>query len=226
MSEDPVKDLIKMEIDDFHKSFAGTLVVLEPKYKVDEKEIQIMEQKKNIASKIFGGVLIAVLIFMIGVMIKNSLSVKDIDKYGEWEKSGIHSPLKIFPEKVVNKEKAEYFYGREKGLQNDKVQIYLKCTYSQEQFQEEVERISEIGDTYEGENYHIRYDKDNFKFPAYVAIYGADEQFEYALVDGKNLTIYYVYLQLILEDEIEFDKEVLPKGGLDISETSNIYVDF
>lgn len=39
MSEDPVKDLIKMEIDDFHKSFAGTLVVLEPKYIVDEKEI-------------------------------------------------------------------------------------------------------------------------------------------------------------------------------------------
>ena len=70
--------------------------------------------------------------------------------------------------------------------------ILLSCTYTREQYEEEVARLEGIG---------AEYREDLFRYPAYIAVFYT-HTYEYALLDDKNLSIHYV-----AADTIDFERD-------------------
>ena len=75
----------------------------------------------------------------------------------------------------------------------DDVYFLLSCTYSDSEFNQEVDRLQTTG---------AEYRKDLFRYPAYVMLYSGI-YYEYALVEEQTNAIVYVYVQgsfVLLED--------------------------
>ena len=64
----------------------------------------------------------------------------------------------------------------------DDAYILLSCTYTQQQYDEEIARFEGVG---------AHYREDLFKSPAYVAVFDA-KSYEYALLDAEKLTVTYI----------------------------------
>lgn len=64
----------------------------------------------------------------------------------------------------------------------DDAYILLSCTYTQQQFEDEIARFEGVG---------AHYREDLFCFPGYVAVFDHDS-YEYALLDEERLTITYI----------------------------------
>lgn len=124
----------------------------------------------------------------------------------------------VFPQHIQS-ESAEFFaFSEERGSDRGRVlvsEIYLSCTYSDEIFSSEIKRLSEIKREHADQNKPILYSEELFNLPSYVAIYNDSSEFEYAIVNEKNLTIYYVYLFAIEESKnIVFDMALSPHNML------------
>ncbi|MBU3136381.1 zf-HC2 domain-containing protein [Clostridium gasigenes] len=130
------------------------------------------------------------------------------------EEQCMWSNLYVFPEKINNPDKVKsyYYYCDNKGLFDNSYQMYLESEFSEDEFKEEVKRLSEIKVKYEGDENSIVYNNNDFKYPAYVAIKDNDCTYEYALVDDENNRVMYVYTRFMYESDIKFDKEYLPKN--------------
>ncbi|MBB6713919.1 zf-HC2 domain-containing protein [Clostridium gasigenes] len=130
------------------------------------------------------------------------------------EEQCMWSFLYVFPEKINNPDKVKsyYYYCDNKGLFDNSYQMYLESEFSEDEFKEEVKRLSEIKVKYEGDENSIVYNNNDFKYPAYVAIKDKDCTYEYALVDDENNRVMYVYTRFMYESDIKFDKEYLPKN--------------
>ncbi|MBU3105811.1 zf-HC2 domain-containing protein [Clostridium gasigenes] len=130
------------------------------------------------------------------------------------EEQCMWSFLYVFPEKINNPDKVKsyYYYCDNKGLFDNSYQMYLESEFSEDEFKEEVKRLSEIKVKYEGDENSIVYNNNDFKYPAYVAIKDNDCTYEYALVDDENNRVMYVYTRFMYESDIKFDKEYLPKN--------------
>lgn len=64
----------------------------------------------------------------------------------------------------------------------DDIYILLSCTYTQQQYDEEIARIEGIG---------AHYREDLFRYPAYVAVFDG-KSYEYVLLDEEKLTLIYI----------------------------------
>lgn len=64
----------------------------------------------------------------------------------------------------------------------DDAYILLSCTYTRQQYEEEITRFEGIG---------AHYREDLFRFPGYVAVFDP-HSYEYALLDEEHLTITYI----------------------------------
>ncbi len=122
-----------------------------------------------------------------------------------------HGQLLIFPEELPKYDDGitYYFYCRDTIFQPT-CQIYLKCTYNEDDYEKECDRLSNISVTYEGQTQNIRFEENSFTLPAYVAMNGWCSCYEYALVNEAEHTIEYIYLQQNVEDAIKFDLDKLP----------------
>lgn len=146
----------------------------------------------------------------------------DINNYGihqghvEGEKGELRSGLYIFPKEIsVNAIDTEFLYScRAIGFGID-YQQYLKCTYSDEEYQAEVDRLKNIQCEIHTRNgtvvNRIEYSDTKFDYPAYITAYGGNRMYEYALLNDEKNTIIYVYLQTISNKRVAFDKAYLPK---------------
>ena len=170
---------------------------------------------------ILGGIIFIVL--LLGCIMwltfnKNqNYETSDISQYGEMKnklKGKVFSGLDIFPKEIENIEtKKNYYmqYGR-KNLDYS-VQVYLECEYGEEQFQQELERLSKMKETYEKYQLHhfIVKDVENFDYPAYVMIFQNNYTYEYALIDEENKKIIYIYLQHTNYEDLMVDGVYLDK---------------
>ena len=84
------------------------------------------------------------------------------------------------------------------------VELLLSVKYDNAQLQKEIERLRSLADG------KIVHDTQTFAFEAYVLILGYNSTNYYALVDGN--TVHYVMLQIVALDNINIDKNLLPKG--------------
>lgn len=175
--------------------------------------------------------------------IDEKYETSDIKEYGfyhghiEGEAEGIGSGLFIFPKKISSKATDKKYYYRcgTAGFDNF-YEIILECTYDQESYDEEIERLTEI--TCEVRNKSasdevvinkIEYSEEKFKYPAYITVYASHDTYEYALCDEETKRIIYVYMQMsnskeILQEEylpIEYSKKSLLSANS--WENTNIY---
>ncbi len=87
--------------------------------------------------------------------------------------------------------------------------MFLACTYSEEDYKKETERIRNIQEEYRKEVKRVIYDEEHFSFPAYVTAYASNHCYEYVLFPG-NQRIIYVFIQFASKDELLFDQRFLP----------------
>ena len=134
--------------------------------------------------------------------------VKDYKKiWGLSERrSGGKYQCDIFPKDVSNLNVKELYCDHTVYLPlGTGFEVLLSIEYDEQLFTQEINRISNLSK----EN-SVVYDTYNFVFPAYVAMLGYHNCNEYALVDEKNLTIHYIYLQLVHKEDLEINTEYLP----------------
>lgn len=186
---------------------------------------KVFKRSLVVVSCIIGAMLIYIIVvygwlFGIGAA-KNiwgdSYETKDIKEYMKFnhiqaERVEIRSNLDIFPKSIENETSgySYYYYCDDKGLLDNKYQMYLEKIYSQQEFEIEKERLARIETNINGNTQKVKYNEKDFKFPAYVAIYADDFTYEYALIDEESKKIIYVYTRFMNEKDIEFDKVYLP----------------
>lgn len=196
------------------------------------KDLALKVKKKNrrkTISIVLGAVFISCIAFIcFGLIILGLLSFGnekyytiDIGNYGiyeghiDGEKEGLRGGLYIFPKKISSNAKdASFLYSCGGGGFATNYQQFLKCTYSDEEYKVEIERLKNIKCKINTKNgsvvNNVEYSNAKFKYPAYITVYGSNKTYEYALCNENTKTIIYVYLQIINNDKVAFPKEYLP----------------
>ena len=152
----------------------------------------------------------------------------DVNEYRNYDYSAMYlyrtsetEYLSIFPQSLESLTVNEYFYMKvRKQWQYNFFCVYLDATYTEEEYQKELDRLSGWSTILSaGEEKHtlgFLYDENckYFSYPTYIASYdgiGVLAAFEYALLAGENRIIY-VRINGIEKDEMRIDEAFLPKG--------------
>ena len=175
---------------------------------------------------ILGLILYFVLIFAIICFLYSYTSLyskyetDDITEYGRFENHiemeseelfSNRSQLMIFPKEIrasytVN----QYYYSCGSAGFDNMYQMVLDYELPQEEFMEEVERLSKLSAEYDGNKQFIRYDTQNYKYPAYVTMFTKHSDYEYALIDEANNRIICILSCVTDIESLPVDKEYLP----------------
>lgn len=177
-----------------------------------------MKNKKVIIVTAVSVLLCVAMIAVIFVFTKSmvgdvDVSTDDIADYGKWDLSKEYTNLSIFPAEVpTSATEVTYRYKYQSGYNRPMCQIYLQCQLDQQEFASEVERLRAISyTTNAGETNLVKYDTENFSYPAYVTMLGYDFAYEYALVMDESQTIVYIFTMNILDNDVKFDESYLPE---------------
>lgn len=106
----------------------------------------------------------------------------DLSGYGNWYGLLSHTNLLVFPEQISDSaSNIEYNFYNDDNLIGPSSLLFLKCTYTEEAFHDEVMRLEAIKG--------IRKDEDNYNGTAYIALLRKFET-EYALLIDNNTIVY------------------------------------
>ncbi len=126
--------------------------------------------------------------------IENYNKADIIENYG----GDINGELFVFPNDTDNMIEPTFASSLKTGFFDTDGYIILHATYSKEDYEAEIERLSNIrcSVSFEDEmvTHQIRYDEESYALPAYVAVDGYDHMYEYALVNEDTYEITYVLL--------------------------------
>lgn len=89
-----------------------------------------------------------------------------------------------------------------------KILTLLSVQYTEAEFDMEISRLSSL----KFDDVTLRYDTENFNYPAIVAALGESSSSEYILIDRRNLTLHYVYAQFVKEKDWAINRDYLPHG--------------
>ncbi|MEN8905258.1 MAG: hypothetical protein ABF289_04800 [Clostridiales bacterium] len=153
---------------------------------------------------------------------QDNYTTMDIKNYGiheghiKGERELLQSDLYVFPKEISpNSKNIEFLYSCGSMGFGEHFQQYLKCTYSIEKYQSEINRLKKIKceiKTKKGTIINkIEFSNKKFDFPAYIAAYGGVQMYEYALCNEETKTITYILLQGISNKQVSFSKNYLPK---------------
>ncbi len=196
------------------------------------KELALKVKRKNrlktalivlgaVAASITGTLILGLFVLGIFSLGSEGYATIDTDNYGiyeghiEAESQDLFSGLYIFPKLISeNVSDVYYFYSCQGGGFDNSYQQFLKCTYTEEEYNAEINRLKSIkceiplrsGPVVNT----VEYSDTKFSSPAYITAYGSHSMFEYALCNDAEKTIVYVYLQLIANDDVAFSKDFLP----------------
>ncbi|MBQ2824632.1 MAG: hypothetical protein IJF19_00030 [Clostridia bacterium] len=171
--------------------------------------------------------LLAVMCILTGC--KKIYTYTDVSDYGKFNNSDcvINFDLGIFPGAINEDICNEYFYSWSRGLMDDSCQIYLDCTYNEDNFNTEKERIENLSSGVYSEEYTqkvsdsgisgIIYDELSFKTPAYVLTMVEGRQYAYIFLFEEENRIIYIGLQYCPINNVRFDRDFLPLNYSDFS---------
>lgn len=137
-----------------------------------------------------------------------------IKDYGKFLGFNGYSNLNIFPEYLPSSANIIQYYYKDDVTNafDDTCQIYLQCTYNEEDFQSEKKRLSAVSEKYKDQIHTAWTNEEDYIFPAIVTIDNNNFCHEYCLLDSRNNRIYYIFLQFEYRSNLQFDKKLLPKG--------------
>lgn len=147
----------------------------------------------------------------------------NISDYGNFYGFKGFSNLDVFPTKILNSAKNIEFYYKDDSspVFDDSCQVYLKCTYHKNDYQNEILRLTSIIEQYQGEKQKTWLNNTNYNYPAVVAIDNNNHCYEYALLDEDNFSIIYVFLQFIYKKDVIFASNYLPHNFTNPDEPIN-----
>lgn len=159
------------------------------------------------------------LVSLFGCQAKVELS--NLSDYGVFRSYTANTSLgyEIFPTDLSGVDTVnDYYFLFEPVLWvNPDIQVFLSCTYSKENYESEIIRLSELVAIIDGYNTKsIKYSESIFMIPAYYTIFATHSSFEYALLDFETNTIIYVSMQYQSINEIYFDSKYLPNDYLEV----------
>jgi len=121
--------------------------------------------------------------------------------------------LVVFPEKIPESATDTDFYFSYQFIWDDpKMEVFLQCTYNEEDYQAEIQRLEKNTKKQYGSSVRtlIEDEEGVFSYPAYVAIDGRSNSYEYALLSGER-QITYIYSILNYKDDLKkIDAKYLP----------------
>ena len=180
-------------------SLGGDALLDEP----DRRDAQYLASFKKkfrrlvirLALAIAGGILLCLLLFL-GVIAKLTL-------FG--------SRLLIFPEEISPSCTVNQFYYRcaSSGFDNS-YQLILDYALPRDEFEKEVERLSQLKMEYAGQTKQIVCDTRSFRYPAFVSLFSKFGDYEYALIDEENCRIVCVLCCLYDIDRLPINDDFLP----------------
>ncbi len=145
-------------------------------------------------------VAIGMVLFLESAPFKNQSGIENYDKVSILENYGgdIDSGLFIFPDDTKNMIEPTFESSLKTGFFDTDGYIILHAKYSKEDYEAEIERLSNIGCSIEfgadKVSHQIQYDEESYGLPAYVAVDGYDYIYEYALVNEEKCEITYILL--------------------------------
>ena len=196
---------------------------------VNDKLEQIVKNKTvinaiKISAIVIGGVCIRYLFMIILMLIYIVISMFDasdkpvsgIENYDKAvlvseNHSDLDSYFKVFPDDTANMVEATYVSKLPSNLVGTTGYTILEATYSKDDYDEELARLSNISltiengrvDSDEKITQDIKYDENMYAYPAYIAADGNCGTYEYALLDASECKIIYVLVKYISETDIE-----------------------
>lgn len=144
--------------------------------------------------------MLAVCLMLGACGVERSEDVADYDKIGLIEdySKKMDSKLLIFPDSVHAARISAYRMSLNPGILDIKGYVILDCTYDKEYFDLEMQRIKNIVNTVEtrggSHTNPVIYIPAEYYYPAYAAIDGYDDKYEYALINEDNREVVYVYV--------------------------------
>lgn len=126
--------------------------------------------------------------------IENYNKTEILENYG----GDLNGGLFVFPNDTDDMIEPTFVSSLKTGLFDTDGYIILQARYDKEDYEAEIERLANIGCSlsFEAETvtHQIRYEEESYALPAYVAVDGFDDMYEYALVNEETCEITYVLL--------------------------------
>ena len=193
--------------------------------KAKDYKTRIIKRRKIIKTLviILSIVLVAVTVVATLQVVKllsgDTYTTRDIANYGnfsgniEAEQEGLFSLLAIFPEEIPSlAEVKDFYYFANNGLLDNSYQLYLHCSYDENSFALEKERLESIELSFGNEVHTPVITDTGFDYRAVVTIFGDQNSFEYALIDEDTYTIAYIFAQSMGINKSIVPLEYRPKG--------------
>ena len=185
-----------------------------------------LKKGTKIAIGIVGGLFIgtitvvAIIFFLILLFFTGGPAkvTRNIDKYeetmAEYQRPrGVRTEFAIFPDTILESAKADgnkpdFYFSFQNTFSDPTCEVYLKCHYSDDDYNSELERLKEIK---RAGNPIIYQDSDRFIGPSYITIDHNDYSYEYALDLGDNSIAYiYTAYKCSIRSVKKIPKEYLP----------------
>ena len=206
------------------------------------KEYYKLKKQKQLIKNIFFItcmvllVIIVRLLLTLGIISFSFLAPEDnitgIDNYHkeyyiEKYHGDLASNLLIFPDNITKLIEPTFLSSLKTNFFDTDGYIILKTKYTYEDFNEEVNKLSNLKMTINETCYsnskqytnYIKYDNISYEYPAYITIDGFDNTYEYALLNEDNLEIIYLYLSYPninnkqYQEYLKKDKSIYAKTG-------------
>ncbi len=176
-------------------------------------------KKKKIKSGMNAGVIVTgAALFVAGVIFfwlfftgGPAKKYKGIENYSKMYELDLDTGLLIFPEKLSKKvQDTEYYCYYQDTFGSPTHEIFLQCTYSEEEYAAELDRLEGAYKQYGDEKRILkREEKGNYPYPAFLAVENHHSSYEYALLTGEN-EITYISTKNLVGESVHFDKKYLP----------------
>ena len=170
-----------------------------------------------------GATIIAAGVIFFGLFLTGGPAKKyeGIENYSKMYEMKIDTGLIIFPEDLLKTAKdVEYYCYMQDSFGSPTHEIFLQCTYGEEEYQKELGRLKgtykQFGDE---RRVLIREEKGKFPYPAYVAVENHHSAYEYVLLTGKN-ELTYISTKNLVGENVHFDKKYLPEDFMTEEGTS------
>lgn|GEM_PF-6301628 len=111
--------------------------------------------------------------------------------------------LLLFPDQL-DAEKVNYYHYKREALFDTFYQINLEQSFTEKELTEEIERLNSLNENYK--SVMIRHEEE---LTFYQFLTNKKHVYHYAVLDQKNSSVHYIYLQYMSDKDIKFEEKYL-----------------
>lgn len=159
---------------------------------------------------------------LLGGPAKKTRDIADYEKiFNEQElRTGYMTFPESIPEGVVD---VDFFHLYRNTICSPTVETFLQCTYDEETYNQEIERLENTSKVYGNVKKELlRDENNNYNYPVYIAVENAARAYEYVLLTGER-QLTYIFTMYGTERSVHFDKKYLPKDYQERADEEPVY---